>query len=53
MAKIVTIFVIVLYFLKLTSVYCQSDILSKFIHFEDNELQLSHECSEHLKVLKN
>lgn len=52
MARIVTICVVVFYMLILTSVNCQSDIFSKFINFEDNELQLSHECSESLKVLK-
>lgn len=53
MAKIVSICAIVCYVITLTSVECQTDILSKFINFEDNELQLSHECSEHLKIVKN
>lgn len=54
MARIVIVFVVVVvfYLLTLISVNCQSDILSKFINFEDNELLLSHECSENLKVLK-
>lgn len=53
MAKIVFICAVVFYVLTLTSVDCQTDILSKFINFEDNEFQLSHECSENLKIIKN
>ncbi|CAO1315794.1 unnamed protein product [Diamesa hyperborea] len=53
MSKILSIFAILCYVLTLSSVECQFDILTKFINFDDNELQLSHECSEHLKIIKN
>lgn len=53
MATIVFICALVFYVFMLTSVDCQTDILSKFINFEDNEFQLSHECSENLKIIKN